>query len=103
MNKQESLAFLQSCIEKVKKATEKDIQFYKEVYNEECISTEKESKFQFVFPSNDFKYKYEINEVFELDACNQDIRKTEKSQMEYNFLGVSSINQQNNSNLPYAA
>lgn len=35
MNKEKSLAFLQSCIEKVKKATEQDIQFYKEVYNEE--------------------------------------------------------------------
>ena len=31
MNKQESLTFLQSCIEKVKNATEQDIQFYKEV------------------------------------------------------------------------
>lgn len=35
MNKEKSLAFLQSCIEKVKKATEQDIQFYKEVYNGE--------------------------------------------------------------------
>lgn len=33
MNKEESLAFLQSCIDKVKNATEKDVQFYKEVYN----------------------------------------------------------------------
>ena len=33
MNKEKSLTFLQSCIEKVKKATEQDIQFYKEVYD----------------------------------------------------------------------
>lgn len=35
MNKEKSLTFLQSCIEKVKKATEQDIQFYKEVYDKE--------------------------------------------------------------------
>ena len=33
MNKEESLAFLQSRIEKVKNATEQDVQFYKEVYD----------------------------------------------------------------------
>lgn len=33
MNKEESLAFLQNCIEKVKRATTQDIQFYKEVYD----------------------------------------------------------------------
>lgn len=77
MNKQESLTFLQSCIEKVKEATAQDIQFYKEVYNRDCISIEKTFEFEFVFPV--------------------------KTQMEYNFLGVNSINQQNSDNLPYAA
>lgn len=33
LNKEESLAFLQNCIEKVKRATAQDIQFYKEVYD----------------------------------------------------------------------
>ena len=31
LNKEESLAFLQNCIEKAKRATAQDIQFYKEV------------------------------------------------------------------------
>lgn len=35
MNKEESLDFLQSRIEKVKNASEQDIQFYKEVYDKE--------------------------------------------------------------------
>ena len=35
MNKEESLNFLQSRIEKVKDASEQDIQFYKEVYDKE--------------------------------------------------------------------
>ena len=30
MNKEESLAFLQNCIEKVKRTTAQDIQFYKD-------------------------------------------------------------------------
>ncbi len=98
MNKQESLTFLQSCIEKVKNATEQDIQFYKEVYSKECIPTEKTSEFEFVFPANDIKYEYE----FELDMCNQDIRN-DKKQMEYNFLGTGSFNQDISANLPYAA
>lgn len=41
MNKEESLAFLQNCIEKVKRATAQDIQFYKEVYDREYDYNEK--------------------------------------------------------------
>ncbi|MFQ7518216.1 MAG: hypothetical protein ACLRMG_00645 [Clostridium sp.] len=41
MNKEESLAFLQNCIEKVKRATAQDIQFYKEVYDREYAYKEK--------------------------------------------------------------
>lgn len=38
--KQKSLKFLQGCMEKVKKATEQDVRFYKEVYNRECVPIE---------------------------------------------------------------
>ena len=41
LNKEESLAFLQNCIEKVKRATAQDIQFYKEVYDREDAYKEK--------------------------------------------------------------
>ena len=41
MNKEESLAFLQNCIEKAKRATAQDIQFYKEVYDIEYAYKEK--------------------------------------------------------------
>ena len=41
LNKEESLAFLQNCIEKVKRATAQDIQFYKEVYDREYAYKEK--------------------------------------------------------------
>lgn len=36
MNKEESLSFLQSCIDKVNLATEQDIQFYREMYDKNC-------------------------------------------------------------------
>ena len=99
MNKEKSLSFLQSCIEKVKKATEQDIRFYKEVYDREYVLSDKNSEFEFVFPADD---KYEINDEFELDICNQGIRNAKK-QMEYNFLQTSSFNQDISANLPYAA
>lgn len=102
MNKEKSLTFLQNCIEKVKKATEQDIQFYKEVYDRECVSSEKKSEFEFVVPANNIKYKYEINDEFELDKCNHNIRN-DKNQMKYNFLGNGSFNQDTSANLPYAA
>lgn len=44
LNKEESLAFLQNCIEKVKIATAQDIQFYKEVYDREYAYKEKCSR-----------------------------------------------------------
>ena len=36
MDKEESLSFLQSCIDKVNLATAQDIQFYREMYNKDC-------------------------------------------------------------------
>ena len=43
MNKQDSLAFLQGCIEKVKRRQGQDNQFYKEVYSREYVSKENRS------------------------------------------------------------
>lgn len=37
LNKEESLAFLQNCIEKVKRATAQDIQFYKKFMTENML------------------------------------------------------------------
>ena len=36
MTKEESLSFLQSCIDKVNSATAQDIQFYREMYDKDC-------------------------------------------------------------------
>lgn len=84
----------------MKKATEQDIQFYKMVYDRECILSEKKSEFSFIIPVNEVKY--EIDNEFELDICNQNI-DIDNLEMHYNFLGIGSFNQDNGSNLPYAA
>lgn len=44
MDKQESLTFLENCIEKVKRATDQDIQFYKKIYDRERVSKRNEIK-----------------------------------------------------------
>ena len=103
MNKEECLSFLQSCIDKVNLATAQDIQFYREVYDKDCTMSMNASEFQFVFPTDDFAYKYEINSVFELESNSHEIAKTNEQKMEYNFLGINSNIQQDNDNLPYAA
>lgn len=101
MSKQESLNFLQSCIEKVKNATDCDIQFYKDVYKKDCTFASEISDFEFVFPIAECGVKYEIKDTFEVAICEQNIKESEKKQ--YSFLGINSVNQQNNDNLPYAA
>ena len=53
MNKEESLAFLQSCMEKINTASEQDIQFFKDVYQKDCVLLMSSSDFKFVFPTND--------------------------------------------------
>jgi hypothetical protein len=103
MNKEKSLSFLQSCIDKVNVATAQDIQFYREIYNKDCTMPIESSDFEFVFPTEDFAYKYEINSVFELKSNDHDMRKSIEQKIEYNFLGVSLNIQQDNDNLPYAA
>ena len=86
MNKEESLTFLQSCMEKVKMASEQDIQFYREVYRLDCVSPTETSDFEFVLPA--------------IDLVSN---RTPKMQLNYSFLGTNLLNQQNNDNLPYAA
>lgn len=103
MNKEESLTFLQSCMEKVMNASAQDIQFYKEVYKLDCVPSTEVSDFEFVFPTIDLQCNYEINGEFDLDVYELDNNKTPKKKLEYSFLGESLLNQQNNDDLPYAA
>lgn len=73
MNKEESLAFLQSCIDKVKNATEKDVQFYKEVYNrKDTLSDIKKWKRSLdIFPSEwvGTDHEKELERELEIGDC----------------------------------
>lgn len=103
MNKEESLAFLENCLEKVKKASAQDIDFFRKMYKLDCISSAETSDFEFVFPTIGLQCKYEINDEFDLNACELINNKSSKIQFNYSFICTNLFNQQNNDDLPYAA
>lgn len=103
MNKEESLSFLQSCIEKVNLATEQDVKFFQKVYEKDCVTPVVSPGFEFVFPTSDFECQYEIKDIYNLITSSEDYRSSTKKEISYNFLGVELINQQNSDNLPYAS
>lgn len=103
MSKEESLAFLQNCMEKLNTASEQDIQFFKDVYQKNCVLLTEPSDFEFVFPTNDLQCNYVISDEFDLDICSFSDKQVPKKQLGYVFLGEDLLNQQNNDNLPFAA
>ena len=50
MTREESLAFLRSCLDKIKNASEEEIQFYKETYKKECGHPVWNTNFEFTPP-----------------------------------------------------
>lgn len=103
MNKEESLSFLQSCIDMVNLATEQDVKFFQEIYKMDCATPVVSPDFEFVFPTSDFECQYEIKDVYNLITNGEDFRKSTKKKISYNFWGAESINQQNDDDLPYAS
>lgn len=53
MDKKDSVAFLKECIANLDETTQEDIQFYKKVYEDTCITTVENSNFEFIIPSKD--------------------------------------------------
>lgn len=101
MNKEESLAFLQSCIDKVKNATEKDVQFYKEVYNrKDTLSDIKKWKRSLdIFPSEwvgtdhekELGKELEINDYAKVIVDSQFQDKKENGEEYPRLLGMIGI------------
>ena len=75
----------------------------REVYRLDCVSPTETSDFEFVLPAIDLQCNCEINDEYDLDACDLVSNRTPKMQLNYSFLGTNLLNQQNNDNLPYAA
>lgn len=54
MNKKDSLAFLDECLNKLNNATKKEIANYKTVYEQNCSNYLNSDSFEFCAPSHDF-------------------------------------------------
>lgn len=103
MNKEESLTFLQNCMEKLKNMSEQDVHFFKDAYRKDCVHATGSMDFNFVFPTNEVLFNYDIKNEFDLDVCDLENNQKTKIQLDYSFLSESQLNQQNGDNLPYAA
>lgn len=95
MKKEESLSFLQSCIDKIALATEEDIKRYQEIYEEECSIPLVSDDFEFLYPST-----YSKSQAIEPMLIKSDNRRDLKG---YYLLVKNVSNQQNNDNLVFAA
>lgn len=104
MNKKESLAFLQSCIDSINAATTEEIAWFQESYALNCADFTISSIFEFIPPVDIVGCLYEANEVMHMkisDAeCVVDILE---NQWNYNLRGTCANNEQSDENLPYAA
>lgn len=100
MNKNESLSFLQNCIERVKNASCDEKRKYKEIYNSICSDIDWESSFEFILPTNECNY--EMTNSFDLDANCNSLLLADKKDYEFIFLNVEYMNQESDE-LAFAA
>lgn len=104
MNKEESLAFLQSCIDNINTASDEEVAFLQGVYTEKCTLSIEDSLFEVIPPPDIVECLFEINEVMEIKIpdfkCTVDAHN---SQWNYSMRGIRTSNQQSDGSLPYAA
>lgn len=103
MNKEESLSFLQSCIDKVNYATEQDINLFQKNYELDCAIPSGSSVFEFVFPMSIAEPKYEIKNVYELAKNGDSFSLSGKYEVDYKFIGQDIMNQQSSDTYSHAA
>jgi hypothetical protein len=102
MDKKESLAFLQSCIDSIDAASDEEIVLLQEAYTANCILPLENSAFEFIPPTDKDGCLVETSEEMKIPdlECNLDVPK---EQWNYNMQGVSTNNQQSDESFPYAA
>ena len=107
MNKIESLAFLQNCIDNVGIATSEEIAFLQNVYEKNCATPLVSSDFEFVcpMPTDLSTYLCKTNELVQIMIPKTDYRINTKEGFlwDYNIEGITTNNEPNGENLPYAA
>ena len=104
MNKKESLAFLQSCIDAINDATDEDIALFQESYTINCVQSIISSDFEFVPPVEVVDCLYETNEVMTLKILEEEcVRVSNNVQWNYSLDGIIANNDQSDDHIPCAA
>lgn len=104
MNKEESLAFLQKCIDHVNMASDEEVAFLQEAYMAKCTSSIEDSLFEIIPPLDIVECLFETNEVMEMKIPNfKCTLDAHISQWYYSMKGIRTSNQQSDGSLSYAA
>lgn len=104
MNKRESIAFLQSCIDRINVATDEEIAMLQESYALNCSEFMESLEFQFIPPTDNDSCLYEKNDVIKIKISEKEcVEEKNKMQWNYNIEGFITTNEQSDDNLPYAA
>ena len=104
MDKNESLAFLQSCIDSINVATLDEIALLQKAYEINCVAPIVSSDFEFVHPCDLSTYLYQRTKVVNMKISKTDcIMNVNEISWNYNLEGISANNEQSNENLSYAA
>lgn len=104
MNKKESLAFLQSCIDSIDAASDEEIALLQEAYATNCVLPIENSVFEFIPPMDISGCLFESSGVMQIKISDFEcVADAHKGQWNYNMRGVRTNNQQSDESLPYAA
>ncbi len=104
MDKNESLAFLQSCIDMVNTASDEDVRVFQEIYAKTCGVPLISSECEFVPPVNPDDFCFEMAERFETTISDAELKEnTKKIPLNYNFVGRYAGNVQENDDAAFAA
>lgn len=104
MDKKESLAFLQSCIDRINAISDEEIAVLQELYALNCAESMGNSDFKIIPPMDIDSCLYDKNEVIEIKISETEcVVEKNKEQWVYNIKGSITTNEQSDENLPYAA
>ena len=85
MTREDSLAFLEKCLNEVKNASEEEIEKLRKVYEKNCSTMLASDEFEFVTPTGVDNKDVEVTENIDLTISKKDIEKqNEKMFISYN-------------------
>lgn len=102
MDKKESLAFLQSCIDRVNSATSEEIKTFQNIYASKCLIPLVSSEVEFLPPVNSKEYSFEKR--IEVTFSEKELAlSAEKVPVNYYFEEKYANNRQENNDAAFAA